>query len=267
MNKKLWMNLLVLLTAVCAISLTAAAQERAMSCENGGRNGDRANSCVIREQPLVATGSLAVDGKKNGGVSVKGWDQGGVLIRAKVQAWADTKEEADAIVGQIRVVTDAGVHAEGPETENRRGWSVSYEVFVPRNTSLSLKTHNGGISIADVRGKIDFDAMNGGVNLRNLAGNVKGTTRNGGLDIELSGSRWDGEGLDVTTTNGGIKMVMPDKYSARLETGTVNGGLKFDFPITVQGDIKRELSVNLGSGGPTIRARTTNGGVKIQRKG
>lgn len=267
MNKKLWINVAFLLTAMCAISLAAAAQDRQMSCEDGWRNGDRANSCAMREQSLVATGSLAVDGKKNGGVSVKGWDQGGVLIRAKVQAWANTKEEADAIVGQVRLVTGANVHAEGPETGDRNGWSVSYEVFVPRNTSLSLKTHNGGISIAEVRGQIDFDAMNGGVKLRNLAGNVKGTTRNGGLDIELSGSRWDGEGMDVTTTNGGVKLLVPEKYSARLETGTVNGGMKFDFPITVQGDIKRELSVNLGSGGPTIRARTTNGGVNIRRKG
>ena len=82
MNKKLWINVAVLLTAVCAMSLAAAAQERAMSCDDGWRNGDRANSCAMREQALVATGSLAVDGKKNGGVSVKGWDQGGVLIRA-----------------------------------------------------------------------------------------------------------------------------------------------------------------------------------------
>lgn len=267
MNRKLWMNVAVLLMAVCAMSLVAAAQERQSGCEDGWRNGDRAGSCTIREQSLVATGSLAVDGMKNGGVSVKGWDQGSVLVRSKIQAWANTKEEADAIVGQVNIVAGASVHAEGPETGNRNGWSVSYEVFVPRNTSLSLKTHNGGISIADVRGQIEFDALNGGVNLRNLAGNVKGTTRNGGLNIELSGSKWNGEGMDVTTTNGGIKMVVPEKYSARLETGTVNGGMKFDFPITVQGEIKRELSVNLGSGGPTIRARTTNGGVTIKRGG
>jgi hypothetical protein len=267
MNRKLWMNLAVLLMAVCAMSLAVVAQERRSSCEDGWSNGDRVGSCTIREQSLVATGSLSVDGMKNGGVSVKGWDQGSVLIRSKIQAWGNTKEDADAVVGQIRVVTGSTVHAEGPEMGNKYGWSVSYEIFVPRNTSLSLKTHNGGISITAVRGQIEFDALNGGVNLVNLAGNVKGTTRNGGLNIELSGSRWDGQGMDVTTTNGGVKMFVPEKYSAHLETGTVNGGMKFDFPITVQGEIKRELSVNLGSGGPTIRARTTNGGVTIRRGG
>jgi DUF4097 and DUF4098 domain-containing protein YvlB len=85
------------------------------------------------------------------------------------------------------------------------------------------------------------------------------------LHIELSGDRWDGEALDVSTTNGGVSMSIPENYSAHLETGTVNGHLNIDFPVTVQGNITRELAVNLGSGGATIRAMTTNGGVRIRR--
>jgi len=87
------------------------------------------------------------------------------------------------------------------------------------------------------------------------------------LVVELDGSRWDGEELDVRTTNGGIVMSVPDNYSAHLETGTVNGHLSIDFPVTVQGRITRELAVNLGSGGATVRAMTTNGGVRIKRAG
>ena len=45
----------------------------------------------------------------------------------------------------------------------------------------------------------------------------------------------------------------------------MNGNLSIDFPVTVQGRITRELAVNLGSGGPTIRAMTTNGGVRVKR--
>ena len=96
---------------------------------------------------------------------------------------------------------------------------------------------------------------------------MRGGTTNGGLVVELSGDRWDGEELDVKTTNGGIVMSVPDNYSAHLETGTVNGNLSIDFPVTVQGRITRELAVNLGSGGPTVRAVTTNGGIRIKRTG
>jgi hypothetical protein len=58
---------------------------------------------------------------------------------------------------------------------------------------------------------------------------------------------------------------VPTGYSAHLETGTTNGSLRFDFPITVQGQLNRRLSVDLGDGGPTIRVVTTNGGVTIKR--
>ena len=116
-------------------------------------------------------------------------------------------------------------------------------------------------------GRIEFSALNGGVNLSRVGGDVRGATTNGGLNVELSGARWEGEALDVSTTNGGVSMSIPENYSAHLETGTVNGRLNVDFPVTVQGEITRELAVNLGSGGATIRAMTTNGGVSIRRKG
>jgi DUF4097 and DUF4098 domain-containing protein YvlB len=138
---------------------------------------------------------------------------------------------------------------------------------VPRRSDLSLEAHNGGIAIADVNGRIDFTALNGGVVLRRVGGSVHGSTTNGGIVVDLAGDRWDGETLDVRTTNGGIVISVPENYSAHLETGTVNGGLSIDFPVTVQGKISRELAVNLGSGGPTVRAMTTNGGVRIRRTG
>jgi DUF4097 and DUF4098 domain-containing protein YvlB len=83
--------------------------------------------------------------------------------------------------------------------------------------------------------------------------------------VTLAGTRWDGEGLDVETTNGGIDVTVPEGYSARFETGTVNGGIDIDFPVTVQGRVGRRMTTTLGDGGPTIRAVTTNGGVKIRR--
>lgn len=268
MNKKLWINCVFVLMAVCALSLVALAQEKGLSCNDEGRNGDRVGHCVIKEQAIAATGgTIAVDGKRNGGVSVKGWERREILVRAKIQSWADTKSEAEAIGNQVHIETaGANIQAEGPSNGGEQGWAVSYEVFVPINSNLSLKAHNGGISVSSVRGQIEFSTTNGGVNLKNLAGSVRGNTKNGGLTVELEGNRWDGEGMDVTTTNGGVKLVMPENYSAQLETGTVNGGMKYDIPITVQGEIKKELSVSLGSGGAPIKVRTTNGGVSIKRK-
>jgi DUF4097 and DUF4098 domain-containing protein YvlB len=143
---------------------------------------------------------------------------------------------------------------------------VSYEILVPQTIDLDLRANNGGIHIADVRGQIEFETTNGGVSLTRLAGAVHGKTTNGGLHVELAGDRWEGGQLDARTTNGGVSLSVPSSYSAHLETGTVNGHINVNFPVTVHGEINRQLSIDLGSGGPLVRAMTTNGGVSIKRK-
>ena len=226
--------------------------------------------CEIKEQTLPAGGAITVDGKQNGGISIKGWDRNEILVRAKVETRAPSKAEADVLAQQVRIETAAlNIHAEGPESRNDYQWYVSYEIFVPRRSDLSLQAHNGGISIRDVSGRIEFKTMNGGVSLARVGGAVRGGTTNGGVHVELAGNRWDGEELNVTTTNGGVNLVMPDNYSAHLETSTVNGNVSSDFPLNVplntRGRMPKEISVDLGSGGPRIRATTTNGGVRVAR--
>lgn len=259
--------ILVALTSVMATAQVEKDKKGSLACRDNWYSDRLVGHCEIREQQLAASGAIGVDGRQNGGISVKGWDRGDVLIRARIQTAGTTQNEADELAKQIRIETSGSkVFADGPARRKDYQWDVSYEIFVPKRSDLSLETHNGGISISEVRGRIDFSALNGGVVLRKVGGTVHGSTTNGGLVIELDGDRWDGEEMDVSTTNGGIIMNVPENYSAHLVTGTVNGGLNIEFPVTVQGRISRELAVNLGSGGATVRAMTTNGGVKIKRQ-
>jgi putative adhesin len=243
-------------------------------CRNDNWSDDRQGYCEVREYVIAGgANALAVDATPNGGIQVNGSGRGDVLVRAKVVATAETEQRAREIANGVRVdATAYKVNADGPRTQNREGWSVSYRLEVPHMSSLALQSTNGGISIDDVEGTIEFKTVNGGVKLSRLAGDVKGRTSNGGVDVDLDGPSWRGEGLDVETSNGGVKLRIPEQYSAHLETGTVNGGLNVDIPITVQGQVggrngrTREISADLGGGGPTIRVRTHNGGVKISNK-
>ncbi len=248
--------------------------EKQMKCESRGESwgdGRRKEACEIREYRVPSVARLVVDGRQNGGVDVKGWSGSDVLVRAKVQTWAPADSGDPAgMFGQISVQTAGGnVRADGPDFGRERGLAVSYEIFVPHRTGLDLRAHNGGVSIRDVSGDIRFEAVNGGVNLARLAGEVAGSTKNGGVKVELDGPRWEGSKLDVKTTNGGVQMLLPANYSARLEASTVNGGVNIDFPVTVSGNVRpnREISATIGSGGPLVRAVTTNGGISIRKKG
>ena len=265
---------LLLTTAVLGLASLAPlqAQQLAQSqdwCREQKWNNDRYGVCEVRQYTLMAgAGALSIDAAPNGGIQVTGGPRGDVFIEARVVATADNEARAKEIASGVRIdaVSDK-VTADGPSGLGRQeSWHVSYRVAVPTQTSLQLKSSNGGISVADVEGRIEARTVNGGVKFTNLAGEVMGRTSNGGVEVDLNGSTWVGAGLDVETSNGGVRIRIPEQYSARLEAGTLNGGFDIDFPLTVQGKVDREIAANIGAGGPLIRVRTHNGGLKVSKK-
>ncbi|MDH3456566.1 MAG: DUF4097 domain-containing protein [Gemmatimonadota bacterium] len=232
--------------------------------EQGDR--DRGWHCEVREMTMAAPGHLEIDAGPNGGIAVTGSSRADVHVIARFTAWADSDQRARELVAETRIDVDGGaLDSDGPERDRDESWSVSYRVATPRSVDLSVETTNGGIGISDVAGDIEFRTTNGGVTLVGLAGDVGGRTTNGSLTVELTGSEWTGDGMDVRTTNGAVRLLVPDGYSAHLAARTTNGGLHFDFPITVQGRLDRNIELDLGQGGRPISVRTTNGGVHVAR--
>jgi hypothetical protein len=269
MKRALFLAMSALMCAAGAIP--ALAGQSAPSddwCRSENRGNDQASFCEVRESTLRSSGSLTIDASPNGGIKVEGAPRYDVRLRARVVGRAATEERARQIASAVRVQPDGDrIEAEGPGDLGRgESWNVSYEVAVPLQMSLSLSSTNGGVSVSDVEGRIEFTTTNGGVRLANVGGDVRGRTTNGGVNIELDGASWRGEGLDVQTSNGGVHLAIPDSYSAQLEVGTSNGGLNTDFPVTMLGRRNRQISATLGAGGPPIRVKTSNGGVRITKK-
>lgn len=227
-----------------------------------------ARACELRELTLPA-GALTVEAGRNGGIAVEAWDRDEVKVFALVAVHARSEEAAKGALPQVRVSTEGRtVRGAGPrdlEDGVVRSWSVSYRVRVPRRTDLTLDAHNGGIAIRGVTGRIYGETTNGGMKLEDVGGDVRVRTTNGGVDVRLAGKGWNGAGLDARTTNGGVTLRVPRDYAMDLETGTVNGSVSSDIPVTVSGRLdRRSLRTKLNGGGAPVRVTTTNGGVRIR---
>ena len=237
------------------------------SCE---RNDDRLVSfCDVRVQSLGALGAVHVDASPNGGVQIVAWDRSDVEVHSRVQARARTDGEARALADQIDIRIDGeSIASDGPESRRNASWSVSFVVFVPARVDVTAETVNGPMSVAGVTGRMDVRTVNGPLSLHDVAGDVQAKTQNGPLSIRLAGSRWNGEGLDAETSNGPLTLEIPDGYNAQLETGSVNGPMVSDVPLTVRFDGRRSrrIQATLGDGGPPVRAVTTNGPVTIRAR-
>lgn len=261
---------LTVAAAMLAACLAATGQEKKLSCD-GQRGGGEA-ACEMRETTMTASGRLEVEAAPNGSIRVQGWDGREVLVRAQVRANAATQAEAEAMLKEVRVETAGSkISSDGPKSIGWSGrnkwWSVSFEVFVPREQDLALNSVNGGISVSQVTGSLNAKTVNGGLKFSEVAGAVKGETVNGGISMALEGSTWKGEGIDLQTVNGGVKLNVPEAYSARIEASTVHGGLSADFGGEMkQSDrANKRVSLALGSGGPLVKLRTVNGGVSVKK--
>ena len=224
--------------------------------------------CEVKVFQLAARSGLDISAGENGGVEVQSWDRDGIEVHARIQAHGESMADARENAREIEIETEGGViRASGPSLGRRNGWAVSFLILVPRRMDVEATTKNGPLSVKNVTGRMRLDVINGPLALYGVGGDVTARAENGPLSVGLTGSRWEGAGLDAETRNGPVSIRIPEGYSAELETGTVNGPLDVSFPLTVtlQGRVPRRIRTTMGSGGAPVRAVTTNGPASIQR--
>ena len=215
-------------------------------------------------------GPLSVEPGMNGGVEITGWDRDSIGVTARIQVQARTRDDAEAMARDLKIEAAGGaIRVTGGRGSSGRhqNWGVMFIVRVPRRTDLTLSTENGPLSVTDVSGRMDLQTHNGPLSLSGVAGDVHASAQNGPLMVELSGTKWDGAGLDAETMNGPADLEIPDNYNAKIEFGTVNGPMDVGFPmtVTINGRVKDRISTTLGKGGPPIRVVTTNGPMTVRR--
>ncbi len=252
-----------------------AAQEQDDSrwlrdCERNTYNSDsREQFCEVRHTGFKPSGnSLTLDPDINGGAEIIGWDKDSVSVTTRVQAGARTLDDAQAMAKEVKTeISGSTIRVTGPSSGRKQNWGAQLVVWVPKKTNLTAETVNGPLSVDGVTGTINLRAQNGPVSLSDVGGDVVARVQNGPLSVQLSGTKWDGKGLDAESVNGPVDLAVPENYNAELETGTVNGPYDVAMPLTVtlQGSMRDRIHSTLGKGGAPVRVVTTNGPLTIRR--
>ena len=260
--------------AILVLPRGAAAQQSDADwledCERHWNDGEEA-FCEIRDVAVQATGSLDLE-SQNGVVEIRGAEGAAVRLRARIRAWGDSDADAQARAREVRIVVSGGsVRAQGPRSGRGEGWNVDFVGTVPRRYDLDLDTQNGPLSVRDVTGRIEVESQNGPVDLRDVGGSVRARASNGPVTLEVTDTRVAEAGIDVETQNGPLTVVLPEGIDARLVAGSVNGPISSEFDVPIRRhdrwSVSGEIDAQLGAGGGTIRARTSNGPLSIHSEG
>lgn len=142
---------------------------------------------------------------------------------------------------------------------------VNFEVKVPAGVNFVGQTVNGDVEATELPADAEVSTVNGDVEVT-AAGTARAETVNGSVTATVGKSAWNGT-LEFSTVNGGIRVTLPADIDADVDASTVNGSIDSDFPITMQGRMRRqEFHGRIGKGGRGLKLSTVNGGIELRKK-
>jgi hypothetical protein len=154
-----------------------------------------------------------------------------------------------------------------------------YDLQVPADTELSLKTLNSRIDVRKTSGDFDVHTLNGRIDMQEIAGSGSAKTLNGGVNVTFS--RNPSKPSSFQTLNGPIEVYFQPKLNADLSLRTFNGGIWSDFDVTplppagsaesgrwkfIYRSNDHNTRARAGSGGPELSFQTHNGSIRIHSK-
>jgi hypothetical protein len=141
---------------------------------------------------------------------------------------------------------------------------VDFTVKVPAGVRFSGQTVNGDVKANELTGHVNAATVNGSIKI-STTGYAEATTVNGSITASFGDANWDGK-LEFHTVNGSVTLTMPNGLSTEFSAECVNGDISTDFPINVQGRIRRHsLRGTIGSGGRELDIETVNGSIQLRR--
>lgn len=142
---------------------------------------------------------------------------------------------------------------------------VRYQVFVPADTGLSVRTDNGDVTASGFSSPVEIASDNGSVDLSDVTGPLTLTSENGDMNLSGIGS----ESLSAATDNGGIDAAFarePEEVEVSTNNGTATvalpGGPYAVFETPENGEITNDLPTDPNSAN-TVNARTDNGTITL----
>lgn len=141
----------------------------------------------------------------------------------------------------------------------RNRLQVKFLVTVPQRYNVELKTLGGGISVADLEGKVGSQTAGGNLQIGKIKGSVWGQTAGG--NIRVDGAQGN---ADVKTSGGGITI---GSVEGAVEAETAGGSIRID---KATGNVNARTSggnIVVGEVMGSINAKTLGGSVKAYISG
>jgi DUF4097 and DUF4098 domain-containing protein YvlB len=197
----LGINILPVVGAGVLLSVCVAAQATTLKMEK---------HFTVKGRPVVVIRNVG-----NGRIEVKSWKNSEVVVmgtKASEKISVETEQAGDRID-----VTSNIVDASAKSTEIE----ANFQLTVPEQTELQLRTQTGLIYVEQVTGDMTLDSVAGDVHLKEVSGYIIVTTTGGSLVCAQCAGK-----LEFTSISGNATVTQPALNNVKLSSMT--GNILFD---------------------------------------
>ncbi len=201
----------------------------------------------------------------SGRVTITGGGGNQVVIKAVRRAPRERLEDIKLDIQQrgSEIVIDANHRL--VERRNDNVVETDFDIQVPSETMLELRTFSAPVTVTGVSGRLTVDGFSSDVQLTNVAGPLRVKTFSGSVKVQAA--QWsDDDDLDVNTFSGDVTLQLPDNARGDLTFDSFSGTFNSALPVTMQSSSRRNFRGQLNGGGSTdFRLKTFSGSVSIRR--
>ncbi len=146
-------------------------------------------------------------------------------------------------------------------------WQVDFELEIPREMNLNAYSTNGNIQVLNVFGGIEAYTTNGEIECLNVCRVRNISSTNGSINVVFEKIPAHGP-MDVSTTNGKIRAILPENSICNIDAFTSNGQIDCQLPqqfSTFNSPHHLKLRTSAAKA-PTLSLKTTNGNISIKQQ-
>jgi DUF4097 and DUF4098 domain-containing protein YvlB len=209
----------------------------------------RTEERIVETYPLENTGKVYLE-NISGDITVSNWDKNKIEITA-IKRGRRERDLDDATIhirqinGNIRIITR---HDREFSLFRRSSVSVSYQIIVPAEASVRVKSISGDIEVRKIGGFLNAENTSGKIRVRVAENGVRCKSISGDIDLEyIHGD------AELESVSGEISI---QEIEGSVEAGTVSGDIEVDAFSYAE-----EIDVSSTSGDIELRGELSSGGI------
>ncbi len=217
----------------------------------------------------------------------------------RVTTWDQNTIEAKVITSRYKI-GEGGIRIDERQNGNTVEIEVKYPhhnfnfewgshkvdvvIQMPREGAVNLRTGDGNIELASLKGEMDMHTGDGSVILDAVDGKLHASTGDGHIqangrfdeldlktgdghvDVRATGGSALTNGWRLETGDGSVSLEVPHDLAADVDLHTSDGHIDLDMPVAAEGKLRQnEIHGKLNGGGSLLTIRTGDGSIHLKK--